>query len=452
MLYRIKQITRIPLKTLSYIVGVWGIINVLNRIFLKFGFYSDVPYWFPISIFSGPVFHLYGLPFVLMFLIILMFSVKIVKKLNIYHIWMIGFFLIILGNLGQGNVDSAFLKPFYESGMQYYHDAIKISDWINWTSNFNINQAGLLTHTKTHPPFAILIHYFLLKISGGDILFLSFGFILLSSLSIIFVGKIFETIGIAKEKVKLITLLFSVLPAINIYSAVSLDGVILTGSVLFLYGLLKILTENKISKPGLLYAISGIVFTNLLSFGGIFFIAVFFIQSVVSYYYKKESATSYTFGITLTVLIILLVLLNAFFNYNHIDALLNASKSENPNGFRGIYDPLNYIATRLECITEILLFLSLGFLAVIFHPKMLNISHSDFRIPEVSLFFSAIFILILFFISGAFYTGETARATMFIYPYFLFLLVNTKDELISDLIKFAGIQTACMQLFGSYFW
>jgi len=56
------------------------------------------------------------------------------------------------------------------------------------------------------------------------------------------------------------------------------------------------------------------------------------------------------------------------------------------------------------------------------------------------------------FMAGAYYTGETARATLFIYPFILLTLGHAESIMIKNILLFAGVQTCIMQLSGSYFW
>ncbi len=103
---------------------------------------------------------------------------------------------------------------------------------------------------------------------------------------------------------------------------------------------------------------------------------------------------------------------------------------------------------RIESIFEILLFLSLGVLSVIFTHTKISLDND----PFIILSYIALIILSLMFLTGAYHTGETARACLFIYPYILFLLKNVKIPLIISLISFASFQTIIMQKMGNYFW
>jgi len=125
---------------------------------------------------------------------------------------------------------------------------------------------------------------------------------------------------------------------------------------------------------------------------------------------------------------------------------------ENPDGFRGWSEPLVYLFTRIECISEIALFFSFGCLAMIAQPSQFKQLCLNWRNPGNGLMISGVFTLLAMFISGAFRTGETARCALFIYPYLMLALAGVPPRTLDDLIVLAGSQTAAMQLFGEYFW
>lgn len=449
-------VCRMPVKTIGFLIVGWLILVVLYILFFKFGLFSwDLqywPYWFPLSVFSGPSIHLAGIPYLLCFLIVLVLAVRLAPRLNSYQVWLAGFILIILGNLGQGSWDDAFYKPFYLSGVQYAHDAIKITSWVDWLSAFNVNQPTLLVHSKTHPPFAVLLHYLLLNISGGGLLLLSMTFVFISSLSIALVWNIFRVLQVPLEERNLLALLFSVIPAVNIYTAVSLDGVILTGATLFLYGMTIILKAERMSARGLLAMTVGGVITNLLTYGGIFLIAVAGIQAGKQYFLNRKFDMAIALLITIEVFAAVAITLYLMYGYNHIQGFITASALENPEGFRGWLEPANYLGTRVVDLAEICFFMSFGLLAMLLHPQKLKISYADWRSVEVGTFLSGLIILLAMFASGAYPVGETARAALFIYPYIALTLINAGPVILKDLLVMAGLQTFVMQLFGNYFW
>ena len=442
----------IPARTIIYLMAAWLVLAVINISLKKAGLYVDTPSYFPISVFYGPSLHFSGIPYLLLFIAVLAYAIKLAPKFSQYQVWCIGFLLIILGNLGQGDWDSSFNKPFYAGGSQYYSDAIKISSWSGWLASFNADQRTLLMHSQTHPPFAVLIHYFFLSMSGNSVLFLSMIFVFLSSISILLLWKIFRILSLPIENRNLLALLFSVIPAVNIYTAVSLDGLILTGATMWLLGMILLLKSGKISIAALLLISIGIIVVNLLTYVGISLFAVASALAVWEYIVHKKFTVIASLLISFVIFMTVMAILNSGYGYDHRYGFLTASSIENPEGFRGFREPFTYVATRVEDVCEIALFLSVGLLAILFHPKKLGISYSDWQNRENGIMMSGICTLIVVFLFGAFHTGETARSALFIYPYIFLALRNAEPALLKNILNIAAVQTLAMQLFGSYFW
>lgn len=439
----------IPIRHLLTAAGVWILLE-LGNIALKFGgIYFGMPV-FPIHVFTGPEFHFRGIPYIVVFLAMLYLVLKNCRRLKPGHLWLIGLVLIIFSNLGQGNVDLAFLRPFYYRGLHYYSDALAIKDASEWLKNFNNIQQDLQLHARTHPPFAVLLHYYIIKSTGGSIYFLSGIFVLISSLSGVFVYRTFRLLGVDYERAKLLFILFTVIPAVNIYSGVSLDGIVLTGASIFLMGMVTI-QGNSNRMWGYFWMFIGLTMVNLLTFGGVFLIAVL---GVMTFYDTlKGKLESVLVGLVpLMGFVIVLVLLFSVFNYNHIAAFSKASHLENPYGFILLASPVKYLYFRIACIAEILLFLSLGFAALLFTIKRHGIEILDLNNVENRIFFFAAAILLSMFLTGAYRVGETARAAIYIYPFIIVILRRLRVEVVNDLIVLAGIQTSAMQICGYYFW
>jgi hypothetical protein len=98
------------------------------------------------------------------------------------------------------------------------------------------------------------------------------------------------------------------------------------------------------------------------------------------------------------------------------------------------------------------MFLSFGFLAVLLHPHNVPVSYRDWPSPPVALAFAGLLTLAAMLALGAFQTGETARAALFIYPYIMLLLGGACLRVTENLLRWAAVQTVAMQLFGGYFW
>lgn len=449
----VKTKSILSIKITLILLGFWGILFAIYR-FIFFPLNFDVPQWFPSSVIIGIWIHPQGIPYFFVFLALPICILLFYKKINEF-VLLIGCGLIILfGNLMQGGFEFAFLQPFYAGKSQYYHDALEVPNVQNWLASFNANQAQLTLHSRTHPPFAVLIHdLFFVLFPRGGIYTLSIGFSLLSLSTVLFVLLILRIYNIESNKRKLLITLFSVLPAINIYTIVCLDGVISASSTLFLLGILILVNKPKIKIFGYAFMALGLVITNLLTYGGVFLIGIAACFIAIEYYQKRGTLLLKGFIFSFLCFLAVIYILFSVYHYNHIQGFITASSIENPNGFRLFSDPINYVLTRFENVSEILFFLSFGVLSIFFSDKLFSLQKKPINLQNNQLVvLIGSLLLLLMFLSGAFRTGETARTCLFIYPYLFFALFNLQDNKIMSLIIMAGIQTAIMQLFVNFFW
>ena len=112
------------------------------------------------------------------------------------------------------------------------------------------------------------------------------------------------------------------------------------------------------------------------------------------------------------------------------------------------HDAREYLATRVEDVAEILFFLSPGVLALLLSRRGRGPSPH----PGRAVALAGIGMLLLAFLTGAFRTGETARACLFVYPYFLLLVHGASLHAWTTCALLAALQTVALQLTGSFFW
>lgn len=443
-----RSLRPLPYWTILLLVGAWVVAVFCNSILIRrYPYTSDL---FPISVFAGPSFHTAGLPWTVLFLALLFAALRFVERMGALSLWVVGLLLIVFGNLSQGGVDVAFYQPFIKGGHQYYNEALQIGNWSAWLRSFNSIQLDLTNHARTHPPFAVLIHL-LFDAGSHKLLSLAVTFTLLSSLTIVLVREIMKSIGLSATSSSLFALLLAVIPAFNIYGAVSLDGIIAALSTLFLFGAVRI-HKRGFDFPGVACFASGMLLTNLLSFGGVFLIATAFLVGIREAIVDKQYRFFVALAATLSVGIALHAFMQWVFGYNHAQAFFTAHAAESPTGFTLLSKPVHYLMTRAECVSEIALFLSFGILATLFHRAYINSPLLDIRDPLNALFLAGVVTLLAMFLAGAFRTGETARACLYIYPYFLLALRNVGTSTLRALVITAGLQTIVMQLVGWYHW
>ncbi len=193
-------------------------------------------------------------------------------------------------------------------------------------------------HAKTHPPFVVWFHFIIWEWFKSPLI-LSFIFSFLSMCAVFPLIRILEVLCVPKINKNLIVLTFACLPAINIYSIVSIDGIFLTFSLIFLLGIIRLIKEKSITYKNILPIILGMTLTNALSFSGTFFWAFFFFISF--YYILKHKGYFLLKAFIISIISFGTIMLTWYFfiDYNHIKAFFTASHSENPNGFMGFHQP-----------------------------------------------------------------------------------------------------------------
>lgn len=446
----INTLKTLPYKIIILLIVGWAAMVGLNYFLNENHIFTGSRITFPISVVYFSKFTIQGILFSLVFLVVGLFVLKQYKSLNYTQLFIAYFLIILLGNLTQGSIHQTFLRSFIDTDFQYFHDVIKIENGYDFISNYNNIQDTLTMHAKTHPPFTVWVQYILYILFNKSVLGLSIAMSIIGICSFFPLLKIIQFFKIETDKSNLLILIFAFIPAVNIYSIVSIDAIFLLFSLVFLYGLLIIAKAKKINTQGIIISFIGFSLANSISFSGTFFACLAAILAVYQFIVEKNKYTFINLSIVAVLFILFFLLIKITLGYNHLEAFFNASKLENPNGFRGFHQPLVYLFTRIEDVSEILLFLSFGFYAYLFTPKVFDFKKNEINFYLPIIAFSS---LILMFLTGAYGTGETARACLYIYPYFLLLLVNVKNtQILKNIAYIAFLQTFAMQLLGDYFW
>ncbi|MBN1825218.1 MAG: hypothetical protein JW958_03055 [Candidatus Eisenbacteria bacterium] len=443
-------VRRAPLRTAAWLAASWIALAALYQVLERMGFHEEMPRLFPISIFSGPALHPAGVPWILLFAATLFFATARAERLRPRGVFAAAFLLVLFGNLGQGGWKAGFEEPFTAGDIRYYHDAVKIRDAGAWLGAFNEIQPDLLVHSRTHPPFAVLLHYGILR-TGGGAAALGISFTLLALLALPVTGAILRELGVPRERRGPLLILFAVLPAVNIYSAASLDGVILLPATLFLYGLVLIGRPGR-AVAGFLLVAAGFTGVNLLTFGGTYLLLAGGFAGVIELLRRERPRSLAATVVALLLFGLTALVLRRLCGYDHVLALRTAADFENPGGFLGRVDPAAYFLTRIENVAEIAFFLSFGALAALVRSNAGRAALQNLRDRGTGFLLAGAAALLLLFLAGAYRTGETARTCLFFYPYLLLLFRNSGERGLRDAILLAGFQTGAMQLFTGYFW
>jgi hypothetical protein len=155
--------------------------------------------------------------------------------------------------------------------------------------------------------------------------------------------------------------------------------------------------------------------------------------------------------IALGIPLAILLVCKYYMGFDYLESFLNASRLVNSSGFSLFADPLNYLATRLEDVWEILLFLGPVCSVLLYRTLTGNKGASEHK----TLSLVGISVLLLAFLAGTFETGETARTCLFILPFLLMLAVDQfKGSFLEGraITVWLFVQTAVMQTFFSFYW
>ncbi len=444
-------------QILLYATVFVGTIIVLQRTLRKVC--SDVvafdcPYYWPVSVFQFrlPTFRDIAVAAVVTLLFFIAFrvleslryslpsvfltGVVLISGLTLIHGVEVGFYTPISGNAVSGE-----LIANSTEGQEYYHDALKIADPIDFVQRYNEIQPTLSMHGHTHPPGATLLFWALEKLFGDPGL-MSIAIMLIScGMTMYFVYRLIKT-EFSDETAKYMSFLVLVLPVVQIYYLASLDALItalLTGIIyLFAFG------KGYRSAIAASLMLSG---SFLLTFVNLFILPV-----IVGYDLLVNRSLKRSVFVIGGVAAFHLALYFAF-GYNAYQSFRTASLYENPHGFMGFVDPVNYGFTRLEDIAELVFFFG-PFLLVLLIRGLKKIEFKPLNVLTVL----AVMTLLAMFVTGAWRTGETARACAFIYPYLLFpvarYLESTESGMAErgQLAALVFFQAIGMQLFGNFHW
>jgi hypothetical protein len=453
-----KQIFTIPATFFGLILTAHF---VLRQLRLRLDF--DMDNFWPISIFL-PKLPVWQDIFVLLAIIILFvfFLRTWQQKKSFFFYFILAIILMLSTNLFQGFEDG-FVRPItgrVKSDAIYLNDAVKISSYSNFLAKYTTIQPKLGDHGRVHPPGAISVFYFLAKLDNP--ILISLFLILSGSLSSLIIFSILKQ-NFSLQISKFSAILFLLIPAVQIYFVSSLDALICT---LFLACFWAWQKNNDWKWFGLSF-----LFLWLSSFITFAFLILIPVLLIDDWLRNKNIIKS----ILLFSLLTMSYWLTAnFIHFNYLKCFWVAKSFEGSKGFYLFASPLSYFFTRIENIIEILLFLG-PYLTFILINKLPVIA-SKFILskvegkqsptkmvltvqklnPMVTSSFIALLSLFLFFLTGAYYTGETARAAIYIYPFIFILLayffekakISQKDQKLMFVLVFA--QSLIMQLFGWY--
>ncbi len=361
------------------------------------------------------------------FPLVVLMGIAMVLGSNLLQGWSVGFRIPVARGGAQGE--------------QYFQDAVNISAPLEFVRDFNRLQPTLGMHSRTHPPGAVLSIYFLYRLLGDPAL-ISVGIALIAtSSSMLFIYGILRNELKDQRLARYISLLFIVMPAVQIYFAASIDALVACGALGALYFVAR--RDWRLAIPGMTLMLFA---TSTLTFGVALILPGLLAYELAS----RRQITRFTFSAGLVAVIYLVADRLVGFNY-----LVSYSTAVSAVGSRAPSLAAPYILTRIEDIAELIVF-SGPFLLLLFI-RALGRSRT-WREPLVLASYVSIAVLLGAFLTGLFDTGETARIALFIFPSFLMPIayVLRDDPLMphreNALLYLVMGQTVLMQLLGLYYW
>jgi len=367
---------------------------------------------------------------------VIAFGIALVVATNMIHGWSRGIAAPIAYDARSG-----VFVPISSDGEQLYHDALGVSNPVQLLREYTDVQLTLHQHSRTHPPGAVLMFYMLIKLLRNPAtIAIAIAAVALSLSLYFFRALLTRELNVSAGPY--VTFLYALVPAVQIYYLANLDAIVAT---LLLGGVYLFLRPGILSMVGsTLFFASGLFLT---------FASIFALPLVTGFELLRLRTLRRSIALGLSLLAIY-GMLYLVFGFNYWASFQIASRYENPRGFRGFAEPINFAFTRLENVAEIALFFG-PFLGA------LLVRHLRRRRtwPDLDLLFGlAVGTLILMFLAGAYRTGETARSCMYALPY-LFLPVaaylsdrrpSERDQVLLASLVFG--QAVAMQLAANYYW
>ena len=433
-----------PYGLVAVFVALVGVF-LLNASVLLRGLHADSPFYaFPISMTRFDPF--FATPWLAVFIALLMGAVLFAKRLNVVAALALAAGLTVSVSLVGEPWPNAFVTPMTAYGGYFLSPLDTIFGFLK---EFNTVQPGLGCHPSTHPPLGGILTELFYRVANGNLIWMSVGFATLSLLSLPLLRAVFSTVPQASPLSRnLAVLAFAAMPAYAIYAIYRLDAIILLFAILHLLGMRLLQADRWV--VGFICVTVGLLLVSLLSFASLFLVGVMGVVFLVELG-KRQWRRSMALFLSGALCLLILALLIPTTGYNHLQAFLTASASENPDGFRILADPMTYLVSRLENILEIVLFASLPVAGALLAPAACGIRHRDCLRDDSYIAYVAVAVLGGMFLTGAYHTGETARACLFLYPYLWLIVVRLRPAVIRTCLLVAGLQTALMESY-MYFW
>ena len=453
-LFSLREILAIGWVTASTVVFFNLFLTYVNGQLL--GNARGVPEFWPVSIFAFRIGRLrpdWAIPTLIAAVVVFALTVVYLRRggTSIVPIVVAGVVLVVLSNLLHG-INHGFVAPL-ATREGYYQLAPQVVDPLAFVRSYEANQLSYVVHAKTHPPGAVLTFTFLALLFGSRaVVALAIALVSLPTSAYLFyrlVGTYYR-----RSVARYTTLLFVLLPAVQIYYLASLNALVTT---------LVLATIYLFTRESRWTTLCAFVPLLVVSFQLFLFVFVLPVLAGIAFF-RREKIVPLA-GIVLGIGGFYL-LVDATLGYNYVESFLIASNQQNPGGFMLLAEPARYVFTRFEDVAELALFLTpflcllavrgLGALWRDVGGRRLATNTRE-REPLVMAGVALVgFVALL--AAGVYHTGETARGAMYLSPVFFLPIAAAVDRLdatwrATGLLAAAVFgQSLVMQLIGDYLW
>jgi hypothetical protein len=453
-LFSLRELLAVSWVTLTAVVFLNVFLKYVNGQLL--GNARGVPEYWPVSIFEFRIGQLrpeWAIPILVVAVVVFALAMAYLRRDGdgVVLVVVAGVVLLVLSNLLHG-FTHGFVAPL-ATREGYYQLAPAIGDPVQFIRTYEANQLSYVVHARTHPPGAVLT-FTLLDWLFGSRAGISAAIALVSLPTSAYL--LYRLLGTyySRSVAQYTTLLFVLLPAVQIYYLASIDALITT---------LMLATVYLFTRESRWMALSAFVPLLVISFQLFLFVFLLPVLAGIALFRREK--------ITLLAAMVLglvgfYLLVDVALGYNYINGFLIASNQQNPDGFMLLAEPTRYVFTRFEDIAELALFFT-PFLCLLAAHGLRALWHDvgGRRLftdtPEREPFVMAALALAgfaAFLAAGVYHTGETARGAMYMYPFLMLPVAAAIDRIESawrgEWLLAAAVfgQTLVMQLIGDYLW
>ncbi|MEI6511984.1 MAG: hypothetical protein WCO51_01760 [bacterium] len=355
--------------------------------------------------------------------------------------------LLLLGNATKG-ISWGYEAPLVsirQGETHYYDDAVQLPSSAIVLADYTKMQPAFGMHSRSHPPGPLLAMKFARMLLQSPILISALFGTLNLALACTLMYLLLRRLSMDSVNSRMLTMLYATMAAIQIYYLFSIDAIICT------LGIALLLSIHHSSKSYRILTSAFFLWAlMMMTFGALFYVPVILWLTWERYRRIGEAVA------TCALTILALIAMYWGFGFNYLQSFQIANHFENPGGFMLFSQPGSYLTTRLENIGDIIYFIG----PAITYFLWMGFTMRDGSTTErywMRLGKIGISVLIMVFLTGAYRTGETGRACLFILPFIILTIAPSVKRIVTPnnfrtLAIWVILHTLLLQILGFYYW